>query len=351
MQTAELTEGYSIPRVINGCWQLSAGHSGAFDAAVAQRDMEAHIDAGLHAFDCGDIYTGVEEFLGDLVAANRDKKVLIHTKYVPDLDVLHDVDFDATRHIVERSLMRLRVERLDLVQFHWWDFGVARYVEVAQHLAELQRQGKIAHIGVTNFDGTHLKQLLDAGVPVVSNQVQYSVLDGRPAREDALQKICAERGVKLLCYGTMAGGFLQEKYLGLPKPETAANRSQTKYGLIIDEFGGWELFQEMLGTLVAIGKKHGIGASVVAGQYILQQPHVASLIVGARNAAHLPDTLSIARPVLDAEDMARIGAICEKARGPKGDVYALERNAAGRHGSIMRYNLNGQRAYMDGRGR
>ena len=185
----ELAPGYSVSRVINGCWQLSDGH--ALDAPIDFDDvMHAFfelIDHGFTTFDCGDIYTGVEEFLGTLVArlkrgegpASADD-IQIHTKYVPDLDILADVTFNHTESIIDRSLRRLNRDALDLVQFHWWDYNVPGYVEVALDLLKLKEKGKIRNIGVTNFDAPHLKEIVDAGVPIVSCQSQYSLFDRRP---------------------------------------------------------------------------------------------------------------------------------------------------------------------------
>ncbi|TAH36144.1 MAG: aldo/keto reductase [Alphaproteobacteria bacterium] len=336
----KLTAGYEIPRIIKGCWQLSSGHSDV-DRSQALSDLGAYIDAGFTALDCGDIYTGVEELIGDYIRGNRGKKVQIHTKYVPDLDCLDKVDFAGTQAVIDRSLLRLGVESLDLVQFHWWDFAVHRYVEVAQHLAALQKQGKIRHIGVTNFDGARLQELLRAGVPVVSNQVQYSVLDDRPGQDKILRDVCRNHGVRLLAYGTMAGGFLQESNLGAAPPEPPfQNRSQTKYHLMIEEFGGWELFQELLRTLTNIGKKYDVSPSAVASAYVLRCTNVAGVIVGARNQAHLTETILIQRCSLSPDDVGKIQTVRSKAKGPNGPVYGLERDRDGPHGKIMRYDLN-----------
>ena len=89
-------------------------------------------------------------------------------KYVPDLDILADVTFNHTESIIDRSLRRLNRDALDLVQFHWWDYNVPGYVEVALGLLKLKEKGKIRNIGVTNFDAPHLKEIVDAGVPIVS---------------------------------------------------------------------------------------------------------------------------------------------------------------------------------------
>jgi aryl-alcohol dehydrogenase-like predicted oxidoreductase len=170
-------------------------------------------------------------------------------------------------------------------------------------------------------------------------QTQYSLLDTRP--EKALIALCAERGMKLLCYGTIAGGFLSERWLGAPEPqEPFANRSLVKYKLIIDDFGGWDLFQELLAACWRIGRKHGASITAVATRWVLERPQVAGAIIGARYAEHLPDNLTVFRFTLDDEDRTALDTILARRAGPEGDTYALERDREGRHGRIMNYNLN-----------
>jgi aryl-alcohol dehydrogenase-like predicted oxidoreductase len=345
VDTVELAPGYRISRLVRGGWQLAGGH-GPVEAERAIADMAAFLDAGVTTFDCADIYTGVEEMIGRFRAqtiAERGTQALagfkVHTKFVPDWDALPRIDRTYVRRIVDRSLRRLGMDRLDLVQFHWWNYEVPGAVDAALLLRELQDQGKIDRVGGTNFDTPSTRALLDAGVPLVSMQVQYSLLDTRP--EHALTALCAKSGMKLLCYGTVAGGFLSERWLGAPEPqEPFANRSLVKYKLIIEDFGGWALFQALLETLRDVGRRHGVSLTAVATRWVLDRPQVAGAIVGARYADHLPDTLSVFRFALDEEDRAAIDAVLARRSGPAGDTYSLERDRNGRHGRIMNYNLN-----------
>lgn len=332
----ELNPGYSISRIIKGGWQLAGGH-GEVDEKQALCDMWAFVEAGITTFDCADIYTGVEELIGRFIKEYKD--IQIHTKYVPDLKKLPSLTKEYTEKIIDRSLMRLGVERLDMVQFHWWDYSVPKYIETAYHLAGLQEAGKIRTIGVTNFDAHHLKELLDAGIPVAADQVQYSVLDRRP--EGDLRHLVQESDVPLLCYGTIAGGFLSERYLGMTKcPDPPENRSQVKYRLIIEEYGGWELFQEILLSLSRIAGKYDVGIAEVATQFILQKPCVGGVIIGVRNTNHLEKIKKLRFFALDKGDIKEIQDVIERGDGPAGPVYGLERDREGRHGRIMKYNLN-----------
>jgi len=345
MQTFDLAPGHRISRVLKGGWQLAGGH-GSIDRATSIDDMVAFADAGITAFDCADIYTGVEEMIGEfrsrykaLRGAEALAAIKVHTKFVPDLGALGTISRAQVRRAIDTQIARLQAERLDLVQFHWWDYAVDRQVEVGLWLAELQRAGKIAHIGGTNFDAAQMLRLIEAGVPLVSMQVQYSLLDDRPAR--SMATAAAAHGVSFLCYGTVAGGLFSDRWLGATEPaEPFENRSLIKYKLIVDEFGGWALFQDLLAALSAVGRRHGTDIASVASRWMLDAPGVAGVIVGARNRAHLVRNLAITDIALTAEDRAAVQAVLDRAQKVPGEVYELERDRTGKHGSIMKYNLN-----------
>lgn len=342
MTRATLAAGYDISRVLKGGWQLAGGH-GAVDVRNALADMDRFAGAGITTFDCADIYTGVEELIGRWLRgrAADAAPVQVHTKYVPDRDVLMTHSRADVERVVDRSLQRLGVEAVDLVQLHWWDYDVPGYIDAACWLDELRAAGKIRHVGLTNFDRRRVNDIVDAGVPVVSHQVQYSVLDRRPS---AWAGDGVTPSIGLLCYGALAGGFLSERWLNAPAPSGALeNRSLVKYRLIIDEFGGWGLFQRLLRVLHGIGVRDGVGIGAVAMRWVLDQPGVAGVIVGARHAQHLPAIGAALALELTSDDRAAIAAIQAEAAGPGGEVYGLERVKGGVHASIMRYTLNRNR--------
>lgn len=341
----ELAPGYSISHVILGLWQLSGGH-GPVDEDKVFEDIRRMVESGLTTIDCADIYTGVEELIGRFRSCFKSQfqsgelpEIQIHTKYVPDLKALPSLSREYTEAVIDRSLLRLGVDCLDLVQFHWWDFDIPGHVEAVQLLVEAQEAGKIQHLAVTNYDAKHLEEILKAGVRIVSNQVQYSVLDRRP--EEALVDLAREYGFRLLGYGTVAGGFLSDRYLKEDAPlEPLENRSLTKYRLIIEEFGGWELFQDLLNALKSTADRHGVKIAEAAIRYIMQRPAVAGVIVGARSGEHLERLIRIYTFELDDEDLDMIDGVLSRAQGPEGPVFGLERNREGEHGRIMKYDLN-----------
>lgn len=201
---------------------------------------------------------------------------------------------------LERSRRRLGVECLDLVQVQWPDYRDASYVDALKYLVDLKAEGKIAHLGLSNFDTDHLCFLLDQGIPLVSNQVQVSLVDQRALIK--LASFCKVQNVSILAYGSLCGGFLSDRYLGQPEPEDWAltTGSQRHYKRLIDAWGGWELFQMLLRVLRAIADRHrpeqtnaaqdaALGGTApyfsianVAVRAILDIPTVAGVVVGSR---------------------------------------------------------------------
>jgi len=345
MKRIEIRPGYSISKVIKGGWHLAGGH-GIIDQNKALEDMYQFVKAGITTFDCADIYPGVEELIGKFRKKYQDEfqsgelaPIQIHTKYVPDYSSLATLKKEDTVKIIDRSLRRLNVEQLDLVQFAWWDYQFPRYLETAVHLSELQKSGKIRHLGVTNFDTVRIKEMLNAGVEITTNQVQYSLLDRRV--ENSMSDLAQEHNIPYLCYGSIAGGFLSDRYLETSDPtQPYENRSLTKYRLIIDEFGGYNLFQELLKVLRTIADKYHVGVAEIASKYVLQKPMVASVIIGARNNKHLNNLKKLDYFNLNNDDLEAISKIIDISKGPYGPFYELERDKTGKHGSIMKYNLN-----------
>jgi len=331
---------YTVPPVIAGAWQLSEGHSARTldrDALFAAWDLlAAH---GCDTLDCADIYTGVEALIGEYRAARPGRHLQVHTKCVPDRDALAHVDRAMLTGIVDRSLTRLRTDALDLVQFHWWRYDVPGMLDALGVLDDLRRAGKIRHLALTNTDTAHTQRVLDAGIPLVATQVQYSVLDRRPAAQ--LAPLAAARGLSLLCYGSVAGGFLDEAWRGTAAPDGALeNRSLVKYRLIVEDCGGWSALQRLLEVLADIAARHRVGMANVAQRWVLDQAGVGAVIVGFRGVASARRTLATLGLTLSADDHAQLREVLQVLPMPAGDVYAAERDPASPHAGVIRYNLN-----------
>jgi aryl-alcohol dehydrogenase-like predicted oxidoreductase len=336
METISVRPDFALPRIIKGGWQLAADHSDVnISNEQAAADMLAFVELGITAFDCGDIYLGVEEKIGFFLQQYRNRfgeeaarRIKVTTKFVPaflDKQALQSIDRRHCEQIIDRSLQRLKQERLDLVELHWWDYDIPGNLETALILRELQRAGKIHQIGATNYDVPHMREMVGAGVDIACHQVQYSLLDRRP--ENGMVDFCAANRVTLLCYGVLAGGLLSDTWLGIPDPGRPAfeNVSLDKYYRIICDFGGWTLYQELLRALRRIADKHGVSISNVATRYVLDRPQVGSAIIGARTAKRAADTLRAFTFRLDESDYAALNAVLARSTGPTGDCYGIDR--------------------------
>ena len=331
----KLREDFETPRIIKGNWQIADDHS----ASVSDDEMFAHMaafaDAGITAYDCGDIYYGVEKRIGDFIERYRRERgaeaaraITVHTKFCPaflEKEELARQTPAKIEAVIDRSLSRLKVDRLDLVQMHWWDYGTDGGVEAALVLEDLKRAGKIHHIGGTNYNVAELKKLVDAGADMIANQVQYSLIDRRP--QNGMVDYCQANNIHLFCYGSMAGGLLSAKWAGIPDPGTPAfeNVSLDKYYRIVRHFGGWNLLQDLLTALARIGDRHGVSIPQVASRYVIERRGVAAVIQGARHARHIESNVRLFSFELTAEDYAEIDLVLARSEGPLGDCYDLDR--------------------------
>ena len=267
--------------------------------------------------------------------------IQLHTKYVPDKDTLGDLNNRKIDAAINLSLSKLGVDRLDLVQFHWWDYAVHGVEQMYERLLQLRNQGKIRLIGTTNFNTAQLRKLLAVESSIISMQAQFSLLDRRPER--SMQQCCLDDGVNLLAYGVLAGGFLTGRYLGAPPPDDM-NRSLQKYRLIIDEAGGWPALQALLEGLSTIARKHGCGIDVVAARWVLDQPSVGAVILGTGTRSRAKDNLAIGALSLDDEDRQQLSELLAALTRPPGEPYDIERDPDSDHSSILRTNLQDKSA-------
>ena len=328
----QFTPDLEICRILNGMWQVSGAH-GSIAPQKAISSMFSYLDAGFTTWDLADHYGPAEDFIGEFrrqLVAQRGIDALNNlqafTKWVPRPGKM-------TKEIVAKniaiSLRRMDVDSLDLLQFHWWDYRDKNYLDALYFLGELQQEGKIKHLALTNFDTEHLKIILSAGIKIVSNQVQFSLIDRRPLVKMA--QFCQEHNIYLLAYGTLAGGLLGAKYLGHPEPNAMSlnTASLRKYKNMINAWGNWQLFQELLTVLKAIADSYHVTIPNVAVRYVLEQKAVAGAIIGVRLgvAEHIQENARIFDFQLSPQDYQKIDHVLQKSRdllhliGDCGDEY------------------------------
>jgi aryl-alcohol dehydrogenase-like predicted oxidoreductase/enamine deaminase RidA (YjgF/YER057c/UK114 family) len=328
-----LAPGLEISRIVTGLWQVAdmERDSRPLDLDAAAGAMLAYRDAGFDSFDMADHYGSAEDIAGRFLALAKTRapgtagstRPTVFTKWCPTPQEMTPA---RVRAGIQRSLDRLGVSTIDLLQFHWWNFEHPGYLDAMRELAALRREGVIAQLGVTNFDTDHLRLLVKHGIPIVSNQVCFSLLDRRAA--ERMSEFCREHGVGLLAYGTLAGGLLSERWLGVAEPPAPAiaDWSKMKYKRFVDAIGGWAVLQQILTALSRVAKKHGASIANVATRWVLDQPAVAAIIVGARlgEREHRADNLAVFAIALDHDDRAVIAAALAATKrlpGDCGDEY------------------------------
>jgi aryl-alcohol dehydrogenase-like predicted oxidoreductase/enamine deaminase RidA (YjgF/YER057c/UK114 family) len=326
VERTSLAPDLSISRALTGLWQMADQERDgrAIDLDAAARSMAPYVEAGLTTFDMADHYGSSELVAGLYREGLADPRtVQLFTKWVPKPGPVTPAD---VREAVERALTRMRSTAIDLLQFHAWNYADPSWLDALFHLQDLKREGLIRHLGLTNVDAPHLNMVLASGIEVVSNQVHCSLLDQRAA--GALADVCRARGVKLLAYGTVAGGWLTEKWLGAAEPdwEKTGTWSQMKYGRFMRVAGGWDALQRVLRAAKAVADRHGVSIANVASRFILEQPAVGGVIIGARLAEreHIADTLRLFSFSLTAADRAELGAALATLQpipGDCGDEY------------------------------
>ncbi len=325
VERLEIAPGLRIARVLTGLWQVAdlERDGRGLDIDAAADAMAPYADAGFTTFDMADHYGSAEEIVGRFHTRAGTPAVELFTKWVPAPGPLTR---DDVRAAVQRACQRMKLERLPLLQFHAWSYADPSWIDAMLWLDELRQEGMIAHLGLTNTDTAHLRLMVESGIPIVTNQVCYSLLDQRAA--GAMAEYCVAAGVKLLAFGTLAGGFLSERWLGKPEPNWDALEtwSQMKYGRFIREAGGWAAFQSLLRVLDGVATRRGASIANVACRAILDAPAVAGVIVGARlgTSAHIEDNLRLAALRLDRDDHAEIRAALAQLRpipGDCGDEY------------------------------
>lgn len=300
-----LSKSLSIPKLIVGLWQIAdmEKENQQLDLPKTASYMDAYIDAGFTAFDMADHY-GSSEIIAGICKNSSPKKdaLTMFTKWVPKPG---KITKDQVRGAVEKALDRMDQKTIDLMQFHAWDYTDPSWLDGLTFLNELKEEGLIENIGVTNFDAHHLRIALANGIPIVSNQISHSLIDQRA--QGAMKAVCAEYDVKLLAYGTLAGGFLSNRWLGLQEPsfDELGTWSQMKYKRFIDQIGGWTVFQSLLRVLQQIALKHQTTIASIASSYVLQNKDVAAVIVGARlgENSHIDDHQNMLNIVYEPQDI------------------------------------------------
>ena len=313
----------NIPPVIIGLWQIAdiERKNANFNPASVVENMESYLDAGLNFFDMADHYGSAEIIAGLLYKKRKEEGKslpVLATKWVPKPG--HN-SIDIVKDAVTLALTRLQVDQLDLLQFHAWDYTDPSWIETLFYLDELRKDGYIKALGVTNMDTVHLKMAIDSNIPIVSNQISHSLFDQRAVNK--MIPYCLENHVRVLCYGTVAGGFFSNKWLGKVEPsiENLPTWSLMKYKRFQEEVCDWKQFQDLLKQLDSISKKLDLSIAQLASLYIKEEFHCNSVIIGARlgELEHITENKQVSNMGLDEESKLEIAHCLKQFNSVNGD--------------------------------
>ncbi|CAD7936204.1 unnamed protein product [Amoebophrya sp. A120] len=356
----------SFPTVVIGCWQLTERLKNNEKAVEL---LQEYYRNGFHHFDTADIYGPSETLLGFARQAIRlellqnakntgnktDLDFHVFTKYVPSgpQESALRINQLSRKALFQEDFRKKEQDNdypLELVQFHWWNFADRGHIQGARDLMSLQAEGKIEHLAVTNFDTVHLRELIEkAQFPVRVNQVQFSLLDRRP--ENGVLQLAKKHQFKLTCFGSVAGGWLSEKFLGMESdPMRSSRKFQESSTVSLRMYysslmswcrGDWDLFQRLLRTLEKIANATQTKIAVVATWWVLQKLETdgfgGAVIIGVRDAKHLDETKIIQsggkqrdntgkKIFLAADHMEAIQQVLDQGTFPTGeDIWSRER--------------------------
>ncbi|WP_296665552.1 aldo/keto reductase family protein [Demequina sp.] len=309
--------GFKISEITYGNWVT---HGSQVDKDAALACVRAAIDSGITTFDTADVYanTKAETVLGEALKSERRASIEIFTKvFGPTGPKGHNDVGLSRKHImesIEGSLTRLQTDYVDLYQAHRFDYETP-LEETFQAFADIVRAGKALYIGVSEWTEEQLRAghalAQDLGIQLISNQPEYSalwrVIEGR------IVPTSVELGISQIVWSPIAQGVLTGKYKpGEPAP-SGSRATDTKGGA--DFVKRW-LTPDVLTRvqhLAPIAAELSLSPAQLAVAWVLQNPNVASAIIGASRPEQLEENVKASGVVIPAELMARIDDVLGEA--------------------------------------
>src|SRR4051812_13413314 len=305
--------GFKVSELTYGNWVT---HGSQIEEDAARECVRAALDCGITSFDTADVYARgrAEEILGRALKGERREGLEIFTKvYGPMGEGPNDAGL-SRKHIregIEASLRRLQMDYVDLYQAHRYDHETP-LEETMQAFADVVRAGKALYIGVSEWRAEQIraaKRLADdLGVPLVSNQPQYSAL--YRVVEAEVIPTCRELGLSQIVWSPLAQGVLTGKYEpGQPVPEgsraSGGEGAQFIKGMLRDEV------LERVQQLRPLADEAGLSMAALALAWVLQEDNVTSAIIGASRPEQVRDNVAAVGVRLDPELKRRMDDLLE----------------------------------------
>lgn len=302
------TSKLKVSRITLGTWAIGGSLWGQYNETKAIAAIEAAIDNGINIIDTAPVYGNghAEELLGNIIKTKRDK-VIIATKC--GLDMHNYYREDLSPKFLEKelhdSLKRLQTDHIDLYQCHWPDKNTPIAESMAK-LLEFQKAGKIREIGVSNFTPQDITEALKH-IKIATDQPQYSLLE-RTIETDGIQESCIKNNIGIIPYGSLGAGFLTGKYKTWPKFGKGDCRTFFyKFG----EQKYWPKIELLVNELKKIAADKNTTPGNIALAWLLAQPGISSVIVGAKTPEQVLENINCTEIKLtktEIEDLKKLSS-------------------------------------------
>lgn len=311
----------TVSQLVFGCWGITSDfHWGERDEQESLATIHAAMDAGINFFDTAEAYgDGNSEKLLSKAFAGRRDQVVIASKMKPD-----SMTADLVVKAVERSLSRLETDYLDLYQIHWPDREIPRE-ETWNAMIKLREQGKVRTIGVCNFGCGDLDDICPLEPPV-TNQLPYNLL-WRAIEHEILPR-CKSNGIGVLAYSPLMHGLLADKYKTAAEvPDGRARSRHFNTARELARHGELGCETETFAAIDAIRDiSNDLGRTMadVALAWVVAQPGINCVIVGARNPEQLNQNIATLENPLPEESISRLNEATHQLNqtlGPNPDMW------------------------------
>ena len=288
---------------------------------TAIKMIHQYLDQGGNHIDTANVYAEgrSEEIVGEALQGKRDQVILATKTRFPMGKGPNDQGLSRFHIIksVEDSMRRLKVDHIDLLYMHCWD-PITPIEESLRAFDDLVASGKVNYIGVSNFKAWQLMKALavsDRGgwIRFVAAQYQYSLVER--GIESEISELCINEGVGIVPWGPLGGGFLSGKYQKGDKPGSgrlAMMPEETEEAWVRRSIErNWKILELM----DQISSKHNVTHSQIALAWLLDQPGVDSIIIGARTPQQLKDNMEAAEITLPDEELEELSQSSELPKG------------------------------------
>ena len=283
---------------------------GDLQQADAERLIGQALDAGINFIDTADVYSGglSEQVTGQALKNLKvpRENVVVATKVFGEMGSGPNARGASRSHIldgVKASLKRLQLDHIDLYQIHGFDLATP-IEETVRALDQLVRHGHVRYVGVSNWAAWQIVKALGIaerlGLSRFESLQAYYTVAGRDLERELIPMLKSE-GVGLMVWSPLAGGLLSGKYRRHQQAEEGSRRLSFDFPPV-DKERAWDCIDVMR----PIAEAHGVSVAQIALAWLLHQPQVTSVIVGAKRPEQLADNLAATQVTLSAAELAQI---------------------------------------------